>query len=168
MANGHGGARPGAGRKRKPLPSKLVDDAIELVEKLIEDGDKDAVKLVLDRAYPVMKATKLPDVPEPMRDTTARLAYGFTSSATFSQLGNVALYAMREVYVSSSNALREVEVEQVAPLSSWHPAWLVLTYDNVNYCVVCVAEDGGFVIDEAFGSKRQALDFFISIKDYEC
>lgn len=167
MANGHGGARQGAGRKRKPLPSKLVDDTIGLVEKLIEEGDKDAIKLVLDRAYPVMKAIKFQEV-LPRQDTSLLLSDSFTGSATFGQIDKAILYAMRKVYISSSNALNDVEKEQMAPISAWHCAWLVMAKDPLNYRVMCVSEDGGFVIDEKFSTERHALEFFISIKDYEC
>lgn len=159
MANGHGGARPGAGRKRKPLPTKLVDSAIGLVEKLIEEGDKDAIKLVLDRAYPAMKTIKQSEV-VPRRDTALLLSDSFTGSATFGQIDKAILYAMRKVYISSSNALNEVEKEQIAPISAWHSAWLVMANDSINYRVMCVSEDGGFVVDEKFSTERHALDFF--------
>ena len=165
MANGHGGARPGAGRKRSPLPKKLVDDAVALVEKLIEKGDKDAIKLVLDRAYPVMRPIKVPEKSASGLSNTLRVSDKFLKSATFSQLGDVTLLAMRTIYVASSNALRETERECLKPESTRHPAWLVMTYDGTNYCVTCVAGDYGFVIDESFSTERNALDFFMSIDD---
>lgn len=56
MANGHGGARPNTGRRKTKLPVELTNTALEKLTELVERGDKDAVKMVLDRSIPVLKA----------------------------------------------------------------------------------------------------------------
>lgn len=53
---GRGGARPGAGRKRSPLPKKLTDSALVKLGELLEAGDVAAVKMVIDRSFPALKS----------------------------------------------------------------------------------------------------------------
>lgn len=53
---GHGGARPGAGRKRTPLPKKLTDSALLRLGELLDAGDVQAVKMVIDRSFPALKS----------------------------------------------------------------------------------------------------------------
>lgn len=53
---GHGGARPGAGRKRSPLPKKLTDAALVRLGELVDAGDVGAVKMVIDRSFPALKS----------------------------------------------------------------------------------------------------------------
>ncbi|EBD6766780.1 hypothetical protein M7793_22270 [Enterobacter hormaechei subsp. hoffmannii] len=56
MANGHGGARAGAGRKRSPLPKQLTDNALKRLSELVEEGDVQAVRMVIDRSFPALKS----------------------------------------------------------------------------------------------------------------
>lgn len=56
MAGGHGGARPGAGRKRSPLPKKLTDSALVQLAALVDSGDVAAVRMVIDRSFPALKS----------------------------------------------------------------------------------------------------------------
>ena len=56
MANGWGGARPNTGRKRKQLPAEVTNMALDKLQELVAKGDKDAVKMVLDRTIPQLKA----------------------------------------------------------------------------------------------------------------
>jgi hypothetical protein len=53
---GRGGARPGAGRKRSPLPKELTDSALVRLAKLVDAGDVGAVKMVIDRSFPALKS----------------------------------------------------------------------------------------------------------------
>lgn len=56
MANNHGGARPGAGRKRNPLPKQLTDNALARLYDLVDAGDVQAVRMVIDRSFPALKS----------------------------------------------------------------------------------------------------------------
>lgn len=51
-----GGARPGAGRKRVALPLKLRTLALDKLTALVEQGDVGAVKMVIDRHWPQLRA----------------------------------------------------------------------------------------------------------------
>lgn len=56
MANGHGGARPNTGRRREKLPAELTEAALKRLAELMEEGDKDAMKMILDRSIPALRA----------------------------------------------------------------------------------------------------------------
>lgn len=56
MSNGHGGARPNTGRKRKVLPAEMVNTALEKLGEMVKAGDMQAVRLVVERHIPVLKA----------------------------------------------------------------------------------------------------------------
>lgn len=52
---GHGGKREGAGRKRKPLPSGMVDKALDVVRAALDEGKQWAAQEVIKREFPVPK-----------------------------------------------------------------------------------------------------------------
>lgn len=54
--NGWGGARPGAGRKRKALPTELVNDSIDKLHDLVRKGDVQAIRMVMERHIPALRA----------------------------------------------------------------------------------------------------------------
>lgn len=56
MANGHGGARPNTGRKRKTLPAEMVNTALDKLGDMVEAGDMRAINLVIERHIPALKA----------------------------------------------------------------------------------------------------------------
>ena len=56
MANGHGGARPNTGRKRKTLPAEMIETALDRLGDMVEAGDMRAINLVIERHIPVLKA----------------------------------------------------------------------------------------------------------------
>lgn len=56
MANGHGGARPNTGRKRKTLPAEMVNTALDKLGEMVAKGDPQAIRLVLERHIPALKA----------------------------------------------------------------------------------------------------------------
>lgn len=64
MANGHGGARPGAGRKRAPIPKAMIDSATpEILEAVIgqaKEGDLQAAALILARGVPPLRPSLAP------------------------------------------------------------------------------------------------------------
>ena len=56
MSHGHGGARPNTGRKRKTLPAEMIENALEQLAEMVKAGDMQAVRLVIERHIPVLKA----------------------------------------------------------------------------------------------------------------
>lgn len=56
MANGHGGARPNTGRKRKTLPAEMINDALDKLGDMVKAGDMRAINLVIERHIPALKA----------------------------------------------------------------------------------------------------------------
>ena len=56
MANGHGGARPNTGRKRKTLPAEMIENALEQLGEMVKAGDMRAINLVIERHIPALKA----------------------------------------------------------------------------------------------------------------
>lgn len=56
MANNHGGTRAGAGRKRSLLPKQLTDNALTRLSELVDAGDVQAVRMVIDRSFPALKS----------------------------------------------------------------------------------------------------------------
>ena len=61
MANGWGGKREGAGRKRTPLPKELTEKALKKLEELLDAGEVQAVRMVIDRTFAPLKAQTPPD-----------------------------------------------------------------------------------------------------------
>lgn len=53
--SGRGGKRAGAGRKRVSLPKYLSDTALIKLQSLVEDGDTNAIRLVLADKYPALR-----------------------------------------------------------------------------------------------------------------
>ncbi|MFM4870939.1 hypothetical protein [Aeromonas caviae] len=64
MANGHGGVRPGAGRKRAPIPKAMIDRATpEILETVIAQataGDLQACALILARGVQPLRPSLAP------------------------------------------------------------------------------------------------------------
>lgn len=56
MANGHGGARPNTGRKRKAFPAEMVNTAMDKIYELAKAGDVAALKIIIDRSIPALRA----------------------------------------------------------------------------------------------------------------
>ncbi|HHG3501732.1 TPA: hypothetical protein ACPVZP_003758 [Vibrio parahaemolyticus] len=56
MANGWGGKRENAGRKRNPLPKEMTDNALAQLNSLLDAGEIQAVRMVIDRSFAPLKA----------------------------------------------------------------------------------------------------------------
>jgi hypothetical protein len=50
-----GGKREGAGRKRVSLPRRLNDTALVKLQALVEDGNVEAIRVVLADKYPALR-----------------------------------------------------------------------------------------------------------------
>ena len=103
MANGHGGARPGAGRKKKALSEKIIDG---------NPGKAPLTKLQFGMKDTDMHGEDMPPVAEYLKQVTS-----FAANATISYIGN----PVKKIAENHTNVSVEVTEENIQTIEEQMP-----------------------------------------------